>query len=238
MNQPISEPLLEVVEIDVSYGPFKAIFGASFSLPRGASLALLGPNGAGKSTLARTVSGLIKPTRGKIIFDGQDITKLSPWEITRRSLIQVPEGRGIFATLGVRENLELAFGCGNSASQTKGLIEKVFETFPRLHERSGQLAGTLSGGEQRMLALARALVSPPKLLIVDELSLGLAPVVVDDVFASLEEIKKQGTSVLLIEQHVNRALEFSDHAVVMSKGEVVLEGPVSELGDMDTILIP
>jgi branched-chain amino acid transport system ATP-binding protein len=237
MSKP-NPPTLDVRDIEVQYGPFRAIFGVSFSIGRGTTVALLGPNGAGKSTIARTISGLVRPSKGSIIFDSTDISRTSAWKIARLGITQVPEGRGIFSSLSVSENLQLALRCQSSKSQVASLLNQAYETFPRLGERALQLAGTLSGGEQRILALARVLLIPPKLLIVDEMSLGLAPVIVDEVFAGLSAIKELGTSILLIEQHVNRALEFADQAVVLSKGEVILAGPVSELGDMDRILIP
>jgi branched-chain amino acid transport system ATP-binding protein len=213
-----------------AYGPYEALFDVSLRVLPGRALALVGANGAGKSTVARVVSGLVPTTRGSIRFDGQDITGRPAFEIARMGLSQLTEGRSVFASLSVEENLVLWF---RRALGRKGLpdaLERAFTAFPSLAGRRGQSAGTLSGGEQRMLALARVLVLATKLLVVDELSFGLAPVVVDEVYDALELVLAGGTSLLLIEQHVDRALTLSDDVVVLAKGRVVYDGPANGAG--------
>ena len=228
----MSPPLLNLVGIDAGYGPFRALFDVSFAVPSGAAVALLGSNGAGKSTVARVASGLIKPTSGRIEFDGADVTGMPPWKLARLGIAHAPEGRSVFASLTVSENLELAFRQALGRRGAAGAVKEALDAFPHLAARRDQLAATLSGGEQRMLSLAKVLVRPPRLLIVDELSLGLAPVVIDEVFRSLAEIREKGTSLLVVEQQVGRALALADHAVLLAKGQVTYQGPPSELGDL------
>lgn len=230
--------LLELIAVSTAYGPFRAIFNVSLSVPDGSVVAMLGPNGSGKSTVARVCTGLIRASSGQIRFDGQDITGLAAWEIARLGVAHAPEGRSVFASLTVEENLALAFRRSVGRARLAATIERAYHAFPRLGERRRQSAGTLSGGEQRMLALARVLANPPRLLVVDELSLGLAPIVVDEVFRTLERIRQEGTSLLIVEQHVGRALTLADRAVLLSKGEVAHEGPVSEIGDRIERLLP
>jgi len=225
----MTENVLELNEVEAGYGPFHALFKVSFSVPFGSTVALLGPNGAGKSTVARATSGLIRATSGTIVFDGTDVTRMPAWKIARLGMAHAPEGRAVFGSLSVQENLELSFRRVGGRREVAKLISQAYGAFPRLGERTTQLAETLSGGEQRMLALARVLAVPPKMLIVDEISLGLAPVVVDEVFEGLASIRKCGTSLLLVEQQVDRALKFADRVVMLSKGEVILDGRVSEL---------
>lgn len=222
-------PLLEVSHVDASYGPFRALFDVSFAVPTGTTVALLGPNGAGKSTVARVVSGLIHPTRGKVVFDGVEVTRTPAWKIARMGLAHAPEGRAVFGSLSVTENLELAFRSAAGSRELPRLFDVAFGAFPRLGERRDQLAETLSGGEQHMLALARVLAAPPKFMVVDEISLGLAPVVVDEVYEGLRQIRKAGTTLLIVEQQITRALDMADLAVVLSKGEVSMIGPVSDV---------
>jgi ABC-type branched-subunit amino acid transport system ATPase component len=222
-------PLLDVDGIDASYGPFRALFGVSFSVAEGGVTALLGANGAGKTTVARVVSGLIAPTAGSVTFDGVDITRLPPWRIAELGIVHGPEGRSVFSSLTVQENLTLEFRRSLGRTGVRGGLDRAFELFPRLGDRRAQLAGTLSGGEQRMLSLARVLVHSPRLLVVDELSLGLAPLVIDEVYATLENVGRAGTTLLLIEQYVDHALRIADSAVLLQHGQVVYGGPTGAL---------
>ena len=221
--------LFELRDVSASYGPFRAIFGVSLEVPAGKAVALLGSNGAGKTTIARVCSGLLKPTSGRLLFGGDDITGQRAFRLARLGIMHAPEGRSVFATLSVEENLALSFRREVGRAGVPAALERAYELFPRLAGRRRQLAGTLSGGEQRMLALARVLVSPPKLLICDELSLGLAPIVVEEVYRVLCTIRDAGTALLLVEQHVCHALDLADEVVVLTKGEVVLRGAAAEL---------
>jgi branched-chain amino acid transport system ATP-binding protein len=225
-------PLLELRDVDAAYGPFRAIFGVSLTLPAGRVLALLGSNGAGKTTIARVCSGLLRPTAGEIHFDGMNVTGWRTFRFARLGITHAPEGRSVFASLTVEENLDLTFRRSRGRVGARDALEESFEMFPRLGERRRQVAGTLSGGEQRMLSLARVLVEQPRLLIADELSLGLAPIIVDEVYRTLEQIRDAGTTLLIVEQHVHHALSIADDAIVLVKGEVAYSGPVSELGDL------
>jgi len=231
-------PVLELCDVEAGYGPFRALFGVSFSIPEGNAVALLGANGAGKSTVARVVSGLIPVTAGAVRFDGVDITGMKPWNIAPLGIVQAPEGRSVFGTLTVEENLTLDFRRSLGRKHVAGGLERAYELFPRLGERRKQLAGNLSGGEQRMLSLARVLVRPPRLLVVDELSLGLSPIAIDDVYATLEQVLQEGTTLLLIEQYVGHALRIADSAVVLQHGEVAFDGPAAELGDLSERFLP
>ena len=225
-------PVLELSNVDASYGPFRAIFGVSFALYAGRVLALLGSNGSGKTTVARVSSGLLAPTAGKVRFDGEDVTGWRPFRYARLGIVHAPEGRSVFASLSVEENLLLTFQRTRGRAGAGAALAQAYELFPRLGERRRQTAGTLSGGEQRMLSLARVLVEQPRLLIADELSLGLAPIIVDEVYRTLERIRDTGTTLLIVEQHVQHALSIADDAIVLVKGEVQYSGPVSELGDL------
>jgi branched-chain amino acid transport system ATP-binding protein len=229
---PDSPPVLELRDVDASYGPFRAIFGISLTLGRGRVLALLGSNGSGKTTIARVCSGLLKPTAGTVCCDGVDMTGERPYRFARRGIVHAPEGRSVFASLTVSENLEVTFRRTRGRNGVRQALDEAFTLFPRLGERRRQVAGTLSGGEQRMLSLARVMVEQPHLLIADELSLGLAPIVVDEVYATLARIRDAGTTLLIVEQHVHHALALADDAIVLVKGEVAYSGPVSELGDL------
>ena len=226
------DEMLSLRDVSASYGRFRALFDVSFTVPTASVTALVGPNGAGKSTIARVVSGLVPLTRGSICFDGRDVTGLSTWRLVRLGMAHAPEGRSVFAGLDVEDNLRLTFMRALGRRRTGEAVERAFHRFPRLAERRRQLAGTLSGGEQRMLALARVLAVPPRLLVVDELSSGLAPIVVDDVYRALREIREAGTTLLVIEQQLPRALALADRLVVLRKGRVVEAGPVGELGDV------
>ena len=230
------DPLLELRGVCAAYGPYEALFDVSFAVPTGRAVALVGANGAGKSTVARVVSGLVPTTAGTIRFDGRDVTGRPAYEIARSGLSQLTEGRSVFASLSVEENLTLSFRRAFGRRGLSDALDEAYAAFPRLGERRTQSAGTLSGGEQRMLALARVLVLHQKLLVVDELSFGLAPVVVDEVYEALGRVLSAGTSLLLIEQHVDRALLLADDVVVLSKGRVAYCGPVEgvegRLGDL------
>ena len=253
-------PLLELRSVDAAYGPFRALFGVSLAVRPGTVTALLGANGAGKTTVARVATGLVRPTAGEMWFEGERIAwparvdvgflerwftraawidrrGIRPFEMTRRGIVHAPEGRSVFASLSVRENLELSFRRELGAQGVKGALAKAYELFPRLGERSHQVAGTLSGGEQRMLSLARVMVNPPKLLVADELSLGLAPIVVDEVYASLAAIRDAGTSILLVEQYVGHALAIADDVVVLNHGTVAHSGPATSLDDITDLLL-
>jgi branched-chain amino acid transport system ATP-binding protein len=230
-------PLLELRDVDAAYGPFRALFGVSFAVPEGKVVALLGGNGAGKTTIARVVSGLVPVTSGEVNFDGTNIAGMPPWQIAPRGVVHAPEGRSVFSSLTVEENLMLDFRRNLGRKEASGGLERAYELFPRLGERRKQLAGTLSGGEQRMLALARVLVRPPRLLVVDELSLGLAPIIVDEVYATLQKVRQTGTTMLIIEQYVGHALRIADSAVLLQHGEVVYDGPAAELGDVSERLL-
>ncbi len=225
----MAHPLLELHDIDVAYGPYRALFGVSFQVAERSAVALVGSNGAGKSTVARVVSGLVRPTGGRIVFDGRDVTGWPAWRIARLGVAHAPEGRSVFASLTVEENLALEFRRAVGTRRLADALDRAYETYPRLSERREQLAGTLSGGEQRILALAKVLAVPQRLLIVDELSLGLAPAVVDEVFMALRRIVELGTALLIIEQHVERALELAGRAVVLSEGRVTYEGHVDDV---------
>ena len=230
--------LLELQSISAGYGPFRAVFDVSFELPDGGAVALLGPNGSGKSTVARVATGLVPPTSGRLLFDGHDVTGQPAWTLARLGIAHAPEGRSVFATLTVAENLELTFRQALGRRGMSAALDRAYDRFPRLAERQGQSAGTLSGGEQRLLSLAKVLANPPRLLVVDELSLGLAPIVIDTVFRTLREVRAEGTALLVVEQHVGRALELADDAVLLSKGEVVLRAPAAEIGDRAGHILP
>jgi len=230
-------PLLELRDVEAGYGPFRALFGVSLAVRPGAVTALLGANGAGKTTVSRVATGLVRPTAGEVCFEGEPVSKLRPYELARRGIVHAPEGRSVFASLTVRENLELSFRRALGRGGVDGALRRAYELFPRLGERSKQVAGTLSGGEQRMLSLARVMVSPPKLLVADELSLGLAPIVVDEVYRNLAAIRDAGTAILLVEQYVAHALGLADDVVVLAKGAVVHAGPAAELGDISEYVL-
>ncbi|MHB8719744.1 MAG: ABC transporter ATP-binding protein [Candidatus Dormibacteria bacterium] len=222
--------LLTVDSIDVAYGQVPALRGVSLSVGKGEIVALVGSNGAGKTTTMRTISGLLAPSAGSITFAGEPIAGLPAHLVVRRGITHLPEGRDLFASLSVLDNLAMGYWVKRSDRQGMGpALERAMEMFPILRSRSGQAAGTLSGGEQQMLGVARALMSSPSLLIVDELSLGLAPLIVQQLFEVLAAVNAQGTSVLLVEQHVHMALENSHRAYVLAKGEVVAHGPSREL---------
>ena len=219
--------MLKIEDMHVYYGAIHAVKGVSFEVGEGEIVALIGANGAGKSTILKTVSGLMHPRSGSIHFCDQDITHMEAYKLLRTGLAHVPEGRRIFQQMTVQENLEMGAYIKKDVSQKD--LETVFTYFPRLKERRKQIAGTLSGGEQQMLAVARALMSRPKLMMMDEPSLGLAPLIVRDIFQIIREINKQGVTILLIEQNANMALHTADRGYVMETGEIILEGAGREL---------
>jgi len=220
--------MLETRNVSVFYGRHRALENVSAMVSKGEIVVMLGANGAGKSTFARTVSGLVPPSGGTITFGGRDISKTSPHEIRRAGLVHIPEGRGIFPGLSVQENIRMAVRRVGTPEERRNAIEHAYELFPRLAERRSQRAGTLSGGEQQMLALARALAVPPRLIIADEMSLGLAPLVVDFVFENIERAAKNGVTVVLIEQFIHRALGLADRCVILRQGSVAWSGPADQ----------
>jgi branched-chain amino acid transport system ATP-binding protein len=221
--------MLEIRELDVFYGDARALSEIDLDVADGEIVSLVGPNGAGKSTLVNTIAGLHRSTRGRIAMDGVDVGAISSHRVCRHGVAVVPEGRRIFPTMSVRDNLDLGAYRPEARSQHGESLGWVHSLFPRLRERSRQLAGTLSGGEQQMLAIGRALMARPRLLLMDEPSLGLAPVVVDEVFDAITTINTAGVSVLLVEQSVERALEIAGRSYLLSEGRIVLSGPSAEL---------
>ncbi len=219
--------LLKVNDVHVYYGKIYAVKGVSFEVNEGEIVSLIGANGAGKSTILKTVSGLLHPRSGTVEFMGQDITKTEPHRIVARGLAHVPEGRRVFAHMTVMENIEMgAYTAGKAAADA---VESVMDRFPRLRERRKQEAGTLSGGEQQMLAIARALMSKPKLMMMDEPSMGLSPILVEQIFDIIAELREAGTTILLVEQNANKALRITDRAYVLETGRVTLFGEGGEL---------
>ncbi len=221
--------LLEVNDLNVYYGAIHALQGISFTVNEGEIVSLIGANGAGKSTTLRTVSGILRPRKGNVKFKGQDITMTPAEQIVALGISQVPEGRKIFAPLTVRENLEMGAYTRNDPAEIEQSMQRVFASFPRLKERASQLGGTLSGGEQQMLATGRGLMSRPTLLLLDEPSMGLSPILVEEIFRIVKEINSQGTSILLVEQNALMALSIAHRAYVLETGRIVLEGDAKKL---------
>jgi branched-chain amino acid transport system ATP-binding protein len=221
----VEPPALELDEVSAAYGPYRALFAVSFSVGEGEALALLGPNGAGKSTVARVASGLVPVSSGRVRVDGRDVTGEPAWRIARAGLAHVPEGRGVFLSLSVEENLVLAFARRARRGNVSASLERAYARFSLLGERRRDRAGTLSGGQQRLLSLAKVLIVPPKVLVADELSLGLAPSVIDDVYAALADVRREGTALVVVEQQVDRALAIASSAVVLERGSVAYFGP-------------
>jgi len=228
--RPESVDVLSVSGVSAGYGPYRALFDVSFRVPDGGVVALVGSNGAGKSTVARTVTGLVTATQGQVLFSGQDVTQLPAFKIARLGMAHVVEGRGVFSSLTVEENLTLAFRQRDGRSKLRENLERAYSAFPILGERRRQMGGTLSGGQQRLLSLAKVLVVPSRVLVADELSLGLAPVIVDQVYEGLREINRNGTALVVVEQQVHRVLEFATWAVVLNHGSVAYEGDPSGAG--------
>ena len=227
--------LLEVNNLEVYYGVICALKGISFEVNEGEIVSLIGANGAGKTTMMQSVVGIIPKRNGSVIFDGHDITKTPCHKIVQLGMTQVPEGRRIFQELSVYENLMMGAYTVKNQQQFKEDLESIYERFPRLAERRNQIAGTLSGGEQQMLAMSRALMIRPKLLMLDEPSMGLAPILVDQVFSIIKELNESGTTILLVEQNANKALEISDRAYVLETGSISLTGTGSELAQSDEV---
>ncbi|MBO5137839.1 MAG: ABC transporter ATP-binding protein [Spirochaetaceae bacterium] len=227
--------MLKVKDLSVSYGAIKALRGVSFEVKQGEIITLIGSNGAGKTTTLHSISNIIKKSGGSVLFKGEDITSLAPDMIVRHGLIQVPEGRRIFANLTVKENLEMGAFTRKNTVEIKKDMEKVYELFPRLKERIKQVAGTLSGGEQQMLAMGRALMSKPELLLLDEPSMGLAPILVDEIFSIIQEINKAGTTILLVEQNAYKALSIANRAYILETGLITTTGNALDLIKDDAV---
>ena len=227
--------MLKVENLSVHYGMLQAVRYVSFEVNEGEVVSLIGANGAGKTTILRTLSGLVRPSAGKIQFLGKEIQKMPAQKIVAGGLSQVPEGRHVFPGLTVMENLEMGAFLKKNREENQANLKKVFSRFPRLEERKNQDAATLSGGEQQMLAMGRALMSTPKLLLLDEPSMGLAPIFIQEIFDIIQDIQKQGTTVLLIEQNANKALAISDRGYVLETGKIVLSGTGKELAASDEV---
>ena len=232
----MSDVILKVENLETYYGKVAALRGINFEVRSGQIVTLLGSNGAGKTTTLRTVSGLLSPAAGKIVFMGEDITRMPPHEIVRRGLIHLPEGRRIFKDLTVAENLELGSFSLKDEAERRRRMAAVFDRFPILGRRSKQVGGTLSGGEQQMLAIGRGLMAAPKLLLMDEPSMGIAPLVVRDVAIIIRQLHKDGTPILLVEQNAKMALNLADYGYVMDIGNIVVQGPGADLKSDDNVI--
>ena len=227
--------MLEVKDLEVYYGMIQAIKGISFEVNKGEVIALIGANGAGKTTTLHTITGLLSPKKGSVMFEGKDITKIPAHKIVSMGMAHVPEGRHVFADLSVYENLKLGAYTRKDKENLNKDLESIYERFPRLAERKNQSAGTLSGGEQQMLAMGRALMSKPSIILMDEPSMGLSPILVNEIFDIIESISKSGTTVLLVEQNAKKALSIADRAYVLETGKIVTSGKASELLEDDSI---
>ena len=227
--------MLEVKDLEVYYGMIQALKGISFQVNEGEVIALIGANGAGKTTTLHTVSGLLTPKHGSVTFEGTEITKIPAHKIVELGMAHVPEGRRVFPSLSVLQNLKLGAYTRKDKDEIRETLEMVYSRFPRLEERKNQPAGTLSGGEQQMLAMGRALISHPKLLMLDEPSMGLAPILVGQIFAIIRELHQSGTTILLVEQNAEMALQVADRAYVLESGKIALSGTGHELAESDSI---
>ena len=227
--------MLSLKGIDAGYGDFIVLNDISIELEKGEILAIVGSNGAGKTTIMRVICGLIKPVKGSVSFDGKDITNLPAHQITERGIVYVPEGRRLFNKMTIMDNLLVGSYLKQNRTHRKENLEKVFTMFPKLFERRNQKAGTLSGGEQQMLAIGRGLMACPKLLMLDEPSLGIAPVIVDTLFQIIEDLKKQDLTIMINEQNVPRALSVANKGIVVQSGKIVMEGPSAVLAETDSI---
>ncbi|MCC8051509.1 MAG: ABC transporter ATP-binding protein [Clostridiales bacterium] len=227
--------MLEVKDLEVYYGVIRAIKGISFEVNEGEIIALIGANGAGKTTILHTVTGLIKPKAGQVIFEGQDITKTPAHKIVKLGMAHVPEGRRVFSQLTVYQNLKMGAYSRSDKDEIEDSLQKVYKRFPRLEERKNQVAGTLSGGEQQMLAMGRALMSSPRIILMDEPSMGLSPILVNEIFDIIQSVSAGGTTVLLVEQNAKKALGIADRAYVLETGNIVQEGRAADLMDDESI---
>lgn len=227
--------MLEVKDLEVYYGVIQAIKGVSFEVNKGEVIALIGANGAGKTTILHTITGLLSPKKGSVIYEGTDITKIPAHKIVSLGMAHVPEGRRVFADLSVYENLKMGAYTRKDKGEIEESLERVYVRFPRLKERKNQMAGTLSGGEQQMLAMGRALMSKPKIILMDEPSMGLSPILVNEIFDIIQEVSKSGTTVLLVEQNAKKALSIADRAYVLETGKIVLDGKAEDLLNDDSI---
>ena len=228
--------LLEVKNLTKNFGGLTAVGDVSMELNEGELVGLIGPNGAGKSTTMKTIMGIMKPIAGDVLFKGESIAGMKTHNIVRKGVVLVPEGRQILQNMTVRENLEMGAYQRNDAEGIKEDLSKVFERFPRLFERQGQFAGTLSGGEQQMLAIGRAVMAKPEVMLLDEPSMGLAPLVVQQIFDVIKDINKMGTTVILVEQNARKALQIADYAYVMETGKIVMEGPAQEVASNPDVM--
>ena len=227
--------MLEIKDLEVYYGMIQAIKGISFEVNEGEVIALIGANGAGKTTILHTITGLLSPKKGSVLFEGQDITKIPAHKIVSLGMAHVPEGRRVFAEMSVYQNLKKGAYTRSSKEEIEESLEMVYKRFPRLEERKNQLAGTLSGGEQQMLAMGRALMSKPKIILMDEPSMGLSPILVNEIFDIIQSVSASGTTVLLVEQNAKKALAIANRAYVLETGKIVMSGEASKLMDDDSI---
>ena len=227
--------MLEVKDLEVYYGVIQAIKGISFEVNKGEVIALIGANGAGKTTTLHTITGLLSPKNGHVIFEGKDITKVPAHKIVSMGMAHVPEGRRVFAELSVYENLKMGAYTRKDKNEIEESLANVYKRFPRLEERKNQMAGTLSGGEQQMLAMGRALMSKPKIILMDEPSMGLSPILVNEIFDIIRAVSESGTTVLLVEQNAKKALAIADRAYVLQTGKIVIEGNAKDLLEDDSI---
>lgn len=227
--------MLEVKDLEVYYGMIQAIKGISFEVNEGEIVSLIGANGAGKTTILHTVTGLLSPKKGSVIFEGKDITKVPAHKIVSLGMAHVPEGRRVFAQLSVYQNLKMGAYTRKDKDEIEKTLETVYKRFPRLEERKNQLAGTLSGGEQQMLAMGRALMSHPRIILMDEPSMGLSPILVNEIFDIIQSVSASGTTVLLVEQNAKKALSIANRAYVLETGNIVMSGSAEELMDNDSI---
>ena len=227
--------MLEIKDLEVYYGMIQAIKGVSFDVNEGEVIALIGANGAGKTTILHTITGLINAQKGSVWFEGKDITKVPAHKIVSMGMAHVPEGRRVFANLTVLQNLKMGAYTRNDKTEIEQTLDSIYKRFPRLMERQNQLAGTLSGGEQQMLAMGRALMSHPKIILMDEPSMGLSPIFVNEIFDIIKSVSASGTTVLLVEQNAKKALSIADRAYVLETGKIVLSGKASDLLNNDSI---
>ena len=227
--------MLEIRDLEVFYGMIQAIKGVSFEVNEGEVIALIGANGAGKTTILHTITGLLTPKKGQVIFEGQDITKVPAHKIVSLGMAHVPEGRRVFSHLSVYQNLKMGAYTRKDKDEIEKKLETVYKRFPRLEERKNQIAGTLSGGEQQMLAMGRALMSHPRIILMDEPSMGLSPILVNEIFDIIQSVSASGTTVLLVEQNAKKALSIADRAYVLETGNIVMSGDAKELMNDDSI---